>query len=51
MDGIARAHLEEVDRKIADLQALRRELDSLVRQCRHGTVSECGIIEALAPAS
>lgn len=50
VDGIARAHLEEVDRKIADLQALRRELDSLVRQCRHGTVSECGIIEALAPA-
>lgn len=49
VDGIAREHLDEVDRKIADLQALRRELDALVGQCRHGKVSECGIIEALAP--
>jgi len=50
VDAIARAHRDEVDRKIADLQALRRELDSLVDQCRHGTVAECGIIEALSPA-
>ncbi|HEY8610938.1 MAG TPA: helix-turn-helix domain-containing protein [Roseomonas sp.] len=49
VDGIAREHLGEVDRKIADLQALRRELDSLIGQCRHGNVSECRIIEALAP--
>jgi Cu(I)-responsive transcriptional regulator len=49
VDAIAREHLEEVERKIADLQALRRELDSLIGQCRHGSVAECGIIEALAP--
>ena len=50
VDVIAREHLEEVDRKIADLQALRRELDCLIGQCRHGKVAECRIFEALAPA-
>ena len=51
VDVIARDHLDEVDRKIADLQALRRELDFLIGQCRRGKVAECRIIEALAPAS
>jgi Cu(I)-responsive transcriptional regulator len=49
VDAIAREHLTEVDRKIRDLQALRRELDGLLSQCRRGRVSECRIIEALAP--
>lgn len=49
VDAVAREHREEVDRKISDLQALRRELDGLISQCRHGRVSECRIIEALAP--
>ena len=49
VDAIALAHLEEVDRKIADLRALRRELDSLLKQCRCGTVAQCKIIEALSP--
>lgn len=49
VDVIARQHLDEVDRKIADLQALRRELGSLIGQCRHGNVAQCRIIEALAP--
>ena len=51
VDVIAREHLDEVDRKIADLQALRRELNALIGQCRHGRVAECRIIEALAPTS
>ncbi len=49
VDTIAREHLAEVDRKIADLDALRRELDSVISQCGHGTVAECRIIEALSP--
>ena len=49
VDAIARQHLADVKRKLADLSALRRELDSLIRQCRHGTVADCRIIEALAP--
>lgn len=51
VDGIARAHLAEVERKLADLTALQRELGSLIGQCQHGTVAECRIIEALAPVS
>ena len=49
VDAIAREHLAEVDRKIADLAALRRELDRVISQCGHGTVAECRIIEALSP--
>ena len=49
VDAIAREHLVDVKRKLADLTALRRELDSLIGQCRHGTVAECRILEALAP--
>lgn len=49
VDAIARAHLAEVKRKLADLASLSRELDSLIVQCRHGTVAECRILEALAP--
>lgn len=47
VDAIAREHLAEVDRKLADLAALRRELASLIGRCRRGTVAECRIIEAL----
>jgi DNA-binding transcriptional MerR regulator len=49
VDAIARSHLAEVERKIAHLTALRRELRDIIGQCRHGTVSECRIIEALSP--
>lgn len=49
VDAIARDRLVDVERKIADLTALRRELRDLIGQCRHGTVAECRIIEALSP--
>ena len=49
VDAIAREHLSDVQRKLADLEALGRGLDSLIGQCRHGTVADCRIIEALAP--
>ena len=51
VDAIAREHLAEGKRKLADLAALRRELESLIGQCRHGTIAECRILEALAPGS
>jgi Cu(I)-responsive transcriptional regulator len=50
VDEIARAHLEEVDRKLADLTALRRELKAVISSCSGGTVGDCRIIEALAPS-
>ncbi len=49
VDAIVREHLAAVARKIADLAALRRELDGLVSRCRCGTIAECRIIEALSP--
>jgi DNA-binding transcriptional MerR regulator len=50
VDAIAREHLAEVERKMADLTALGRELRDLIGQCGHGTIAECRIIEALSPA-
>lgn len=49
VDVIATAHLAEVDRKIADLTALRRELAEAVENCAGGTVAECRILEAFTP--
>ncbi len=49
VDHITRNHLAEVERKIADLQALQRELSAMLGQCSKGTISQCLIIEALAP--
>jgi len=49
IDRIARTHLTETDRKIADLTALRKELDRTIGSCSHGTVAECKIIETLGP--
>jgi Cu(I)-responsive transcriptional regulator len=49
VDAIARQHLSEVERKIAQLTALASELHSVIGQCRGGRISECRIIEALVP--
>lgn len=51
IDRIANEHLREVDRKLADLTALRRELKAVIDSCDGGTVAECRIIEALGPAT
>lgn len=51
VDAIARKHLAHVDRKIADLRALRRELGSIIDRCGRGTIADCRIIEALSPSS
>lgn len=49
VDRIARVHLAEIERKIADLSALRTELARVIGSCSHGTVADCKIIETLAP--
>lgn len=49
VDAIARQHLADIDRKLADLKALRTELNSIINQCSCGTIADCRIIEALAP--
>lgn len=50
IDSMAREHLRAVDAKIADLMALKRELEALVGQCDSGSVSDCRIVEALEPS-
>lgn len=51
VDVLATGHLQMIDSKIADLTALRRELAALIGQCRRGTIAECRILDALAPAT
>ena len=49
VDAIATAHLAKIDRKLADLSALRDVLHRLIGDCRRGTVADCLIIETLGP--
>lgn len=48
VDDIARGHLKHIDRKLADLRALRRELAKLIDGCGQGRIAECRILEALS---
>jgi DNA-binding transcriptional MerR regulator len=45
---IARTHLDEVNRRMAQLAALKLELERMVAVCRGGRVADCRIIETLA---
>lgn len=49
IDAIAKAHRSEVERKIADLQSLKTELDRMIDQCGCGSVADCRIIDSLSP--
>jgi DNA-binding transcriptional MerR regulator len=48
VDVITRRHLADVDRRIAQLTALRGELMRMVDECSHGRVCECRVIETLS---
>lgn len=48
---IARAHLDEVNRRISRLQALKSELERMIARCTGGRVDQCRIIETLADHS
>jgi DNA-binding transcriptional MerR regulator len=48
VDEIARRHVEDIDRRIARLVALQRELQRSLDTCGHGSVGDCHVIEALA---
>ena len=45
---LAEEHLAEIDRKIAELQAMARTLRELVRDCRGDNRPDCPIIEELS---
>ncbi|PIP97046.1 MAG: Cu(I)-responsive transcriptional regulator [Rhodobacterales bacterium CG18_big_fil_WC_8_21_14_2_50_71_9] len=48
---LAAAHLAEIDRKIAGLQAMRATLGALVRRCHGDDRPECPILDDLAGAA
>ena len=47
-DAIARAQLQAIDRRLARLEALKRELERMVEQCRGGRIADCRVIEVLS---
>lgn len=47
-DRIARRHLADVDARIAQLRALKRELARIATLCGGGVAAECRVIETLA---
>lgn len=49
VDRIAAANVAEIDRKLADLKALRAELVRHLDDCCATTIDHCRIIEALSP--
>jgi hypothetical protein len=45
---IARAHLDDVNCRIARLTALKTELQSMIKNCNGGRIEQCRIVETLA---
>jgi DNA-binding transcriptional MerR regulator len=51
VDVITRRHLSAVERRIAQLSALRGELRRMLDECNHGRVSDCRVLETLSEVS
>ena len=51
VDRLALDHLAEIERKIADLRRLEKELQRLSDCCQGGRIGDCRIIEALSAPS
>lgn len=50
-DAIARAQLRQVENRIARLEALKGELERMVRECSGGRIATCRVIEVLSDHS
>jgi MerR family transcriptional regulator, copper efflux regulator len=46
--ALARSHITALDRKIAEMQAMRRTLESLAASCHGDARSDCPILDDLA---
>ena len=46
--ALARTHIEELNRKIAEMEAMRRTLESLAASCHGDARSDCPILDDLA---
>lgn len=47
-DGIACAHLTDIESRIARLMDLRDEIRRMIHDCAHGCIGQCRVIEVLA---
>jgi Cu(I)-responsive transcriptional regulator len=47
VDRIAHRQLKEVEARIARLEALRKELKRMLKECSRDTVSDCRVLEVL----
>ena len=47
--AMARQHIDQLDRKIADMQAMRRTLETLASRCHGDERPDCPILDDLAP--
>jgi Cu(I)-responsive transcriptional regulator len=47
VDNVVRSHVEDIEGKIRDLQALRGELSRMISRCPGGSIAGCRILEAL----
>ncbi len=48
IDAIARRHLDDVEARLARMQALRDELRRIIAECGGGSICDCRILEALS---
>jgi Cu(I)-responsive transcriptional regulator len=51
IQAVADRRIRQIDRKLAELQAMRKALSHLLHCCREGSTLECPIIEALEGSS
>ena len=47
VDNVVKAHVQEIDGKIRDLEKLRMELGRMIGRCPGGNIAECRILAAL----
>ena len=46
--NVALAHVDEIDRKIAELEAMKRTLEELIHRCHGDDRPDCPILDGLA---
>jgi DNA-binding transcriptional MerR regulator len=51
IQAVTERRIRQIDRKLAELQAMKKALSHLLHCCREGSTLDCPIIEALEGAS
>ncbi|WDS38000.1 helix-turn-helix domain-containing protein [Pseudoxanthomonas sp.] len=49
VDAAVQVHLDDIARKVRDLQALQGELEHMIGACPGGRIADCRVLEALTP--